>query len=66
MRTGRPDRIAPCRNLDEASAHSCARDAGEPRPAQYHRLFQIWFILGWPAFAGVIAIFVLMIAKPPL
>jgi uncharacterized membrane protein len=46
MRTGRPDRIAPCRNLDEASAHSCARDAGEPRPAQYHRLFQIWFILG--------------------
>jgi uncharacterized membrane protein len=43
-----------------------ARDAGEPLPAQYHRLFQIWFILGWPAFAGVIAIFVLMIAKPPL
>jgi hypothetical protein len=43
-----------------------ARDAGEPLPAQYHRLFQIWFILGWPAFAGVIAIFVLMIAKLPL
>jgi uncharacterized membrane protein len=42
------------------------RDAGEPLPAQYHRLFRIWFILGWPAFAGVIAIFVLMIAKPPL
>ena len=30
------------------------------------RLFRIWFILGWPAFVGVIAIFVLMIAKPPL
>jgi uncharacterized membrane protein len=43
-----------------------ARDAGQPLPAQYHRLFQIWFILGWPAFAGVIAIFVLMIAKRPL
>jgi uncharacterized membrane protein len=45
---------------------AAARDAGEPLPAQYHRLFQIWLILGWPAFAGVIAIFVLMIAKPPL
>jgi uncharacterized membrane protein len=42
-----------------------ARDAGTPLPAQYHRLFRIWFMLGWPAFAGVIAIFVLMIAKPP-
>jgi uncharacterized membrane protein len=43
-----------------------ARDAGTPLPARYHRLFRVWFILGWPAFAGVIAIFVLMIAKPPL
>jgi uncharacterized membrane protein len=45
---------------------AAASDAGEPLPTQYHRLFRIWFILGWPAFAGVIAIFVLMIAKPPL
>jgi len=45
---------------------AAARDAGVPLPAQYHRLFRIWFILGWPAFAGVMAIFVLMIAKPPL
>ena len=43
-----------------------ARNAGAPLPAQYHRLFRIWFILGGPAFAGVMAIFVLMIAKPPL
>ncbi len=43
-----------------------ARDSGEPLPARYHRLFRIWFILGWPAFAGVIAIFVLMISKPRL
>jgi uncharacterized membrane protein len=43
-----------------------ARDAGTPLPPRYHRLFRIWFILGWPAFAGVIAIFALMIAKPPL
>ena len=41
-----------------------ARDTGTPLPAQYHRLFRIWFILGWPAFAGVIAILALMIAKP--
>ena len=43
-----------------------AHDAGTPLPARYHRLFRIWFMLGWPAFGGVIAIFVLMIAKPPL
>jgi uncharacterized membrane protein len=45
---------------------SAARDSGEPLPARYHRLFRIWFILGWPAFAGLIAIFALMIAKPSL
>jgi uncharacterized membrane protein len=43
---------------------SAARDGDEPLPAQYHLLFRVWFILGWPAFAGVIAIFALMIAKP--
>jgi uncharacterized membrane protein len=41
-----------------------ARDAGAALPAKYHRLFRVWFILGWPAFASVIAIFVLMIVKP--
>jgi uncharacterized membrane protein len=35
-------------------------------PAQYHRLFRLWFALGWPAFAGVIAIFALMIGKSPI
>jgi len=33
-------------------------------PALYHRYFQIWFWLGWPAFIGVIAIFALMLWKP--
>ncbi len=37
---------------------------GTPLPERYHALFRIWFWLGWPAFAGVIAIFVLMIWKP--
>jgi uncharacterized membrane protein len=43
-----------------------ARDAGRPLPTQYRRMFRIWLTLGWPAFAGVIAIFALMIAKPPI
>ena len=38
--------------------------AGAPLPPAYHRLFRAWFILGWPAFAGVIGIYVLMVAKP--
>jgi len=37
-----------------------------PLPARYFRLFRVWFWLGWPAFAGVIAIFALMIWKPAL
>lgn len=41
-----------------------ARDSGGPLPAQYHRLYAIWFALGWPAFAAMITIFVLMIVRP--
>jgi uncharacterized membrane protein len=37
---------------------------GEPPSAEYRKLFRIWFWLGWPAFLAVIAILVLMIAKP--
>jgi uncharacterized membrane protein len=37
---------------------------GGDLPPGYERLFRIWFALGWPAFAGVIAIYVLMIGKP--
>ena len=33
-------------------------------PAEFHRLFRIWFILGWPAFLTVILLFYLMVAKP--
>jgi uncharacterized membrane protein len=43
---------------------SAADQAQQPLPAEYHRLFRLWFILGWPAFAAVLAIFVLMIARP--
>lgn len=41
-----------------------ALKSGEPLPARYHRLFKIWFLLGWPAFVGLVAVFYLMVAKP--
>ncbi len=33
-------------------------------PAEYHRLYRMWFSLGWPAFAAVVGIYLLMLAKP--
>jgi uncharacterized membrane protein len=36
----------------------------KPLPDAYRRLSRIWFWLGWPAFAGVIAIFALMVWQP--
>jgi uncharacterized membrane protein len=44
-------------------AAAAARD-GTALPARYHSYFRLWFALGWPAFAGVLAIFVLMLWKP--
>ncbi len=41
-------------------------ESGEPLPGQYFRYLRLWFILGWPAFAAVLAIFYLMIFKPDL
>jgi uncharacterized membrane protein len=38
--------------------------AQTPLSPAYHRLFRVWFILGWPAFAGVGAIVWLMVVKP--
>ena len=32
--------------------------------AAYERLRRMWFLLGWPAFLGLMAIFWLMVAKP--
>ena len=37
---------------------------GTELPQSYHRLFRRWFAFGFPAFAAVIAIFWLMIARP--
>jgi uncharacterized membrane protein len=32
--------------------------------AAYRRLFRWWFVLGWPAFGGLLLVFWLMVAKP--
>jgi uncharacterized membrane protein len=37
---------------------------GQPLPPAYDRLFGIWFWFGFPAFAAVLAILWLMIARP--
>jgi uncharacterized membrane protein len=43
---------------------AAAAEAGQPLPERYNRLFKLWFILGFPAFAAVLAIFWLMITRP--
>ncbi|MGB0134456.1 MAG: DUF2269 domain-containing protein [Dokdonella sp.] len=35
-------------------------------PARYHQLMRIWYLLGWPAFLGVLVVFWLMVFKPAL
>jgi uncharacterized membrane protein len=49
------------RDLAAEAARECT-----PLPAEYHRLFRLWFAFGFPAFGAVVAIFWLMIAKPQL
>lgn len=41
-----------------------AATRSEPLPQRYYQLMRVWFILGWPAFLGVLAIFWLMVVKP--
>jgi uncharacterized membrane protein len=41
-----------------------AAAAGTALPPAYHRLFRLWFAFGFPAFAAVLGIIWLMIAKP--
>ena len=49
------------RNLAAAAVRN-----GEKLPREYHRLFRTWFAFGFPAFAAVMAIFWLMIARPSI
>lgn len=41
-----------------------ARDAGQPLPSTYFRLFRCWFACGVPAFSSVLVIVWLMLMKP--
>jgi uncharacterized membrane protein len=43
---------------------SQAAATGRSPPERYHKLFRLWFALGFPAFAAVLAIFWLMITRP--
>ena len=47
------------RDLARAAAAS-----GEALPPLYHRLYRIWFVCGFPAFAAVLAIIALMVTRP--
>lgn len=49
------------RNLARAAAIEST-----PLPDRYHRLYRIWFACGFPAFAAILAIVWLMLAKPVL
>ena len=44
-------------------ARAAAAD-GAPLPPAYYRLYRLWFWFGFPAFAAVLAILWLMIARP--
>jgi len=44
-------------------AAACARD-GLALPPRYRALARTWFVLGWPAFAALLAVCWLMVAKP--
>ncbi len=39
---------------------------GAPLPGAYHRLYRTWFAFGFPAFAAVLGIYWLMIARPAI
>jgi uncharacterized membrane protein len=49
--------------MPEASRH---RSRARPVKEQRDQAMRLWFALGWPAFTGLIAVFMLMIAKPDL
>jgi uncharacterized membrane protein len=48
--------------LRDLAAQSAS--AGAPLPLEFTRLARRWFVLGWPAFLAMLAIFALMIARP--
>jgi uncharacterized membrane protein len=45
-------------------AHQTLVNKSHQLPDKYYKFFYIWFILGWPAFIGLMIVFALMIYKP--
>jgi uncharacterized membrane protein len=45
---------------------AAADAAGGSLPVEYRRCMNRWFLLGWPAFFAMVAIFWLMVSKPDL
>lgn len=43
-----------------------ALETGAPLPQKAQAYYRIWFILGWPAFIGLVIVFWLMVTKPDL
>jgi len=41
-----------------------AAEKGEALPEAYFRLYRVWFVCGFPAFAAILAIVWLMVARP--
>jgi uncharacterized membrane protein len=41
-----------------------ANATGGELPDRYAKLFRLWFLLGWPAFVGLVVVFFVMVAKP--
>ena len=48
--------------LKDICTHALVK--GSELSDKYYRLFKIWFLLGWPAFFGLLIVFYLMVAKP--
>ena len=45
-------------------AHQTLFNKSHQLPDKYYKFFYTWFILGWPAFIGLMIVFELMIYKP--
>jgi uncharacterized membrane protein len=46
-----------------AALATVAAQQRKPLPQLYRRYMRIWFILGWPAFSAVMAIYILMVFR---
>ena len=50
--------------LRDLARHAAA--AGAELPTRFHSLYRLWFVLGFPAFAAVLTIVWLMLARPAI